>query len=73
MSPQQLFRLPVVSVGAEHLVMGYLMRRNILTCKAPQNNEGHNLNCIHLDPQYTPKRGEAAQFSTTIYRAQERS
>jgi hypothetical protein len=24
-------RLPVVAAGAEHLVMGHLMRRNILT------------------------------------------
>ena len=28
-------RLPVVSLGAEYLVMGNLMRRNILTYKAP--------------------------------------
>ena len=31
--------LPVVSAGAEYLVMGYLMRRNILTYKAPPGNE----------------------------------
>ena len=44
------FRLPVVSHGAEFLVQGYLMRRNILTYKAPPNNEGYDLICIHPDP-----------------------
>ena len=36
-------RLPVVSAGAEFLVMGHLMRRNILTYKAPPNNEDNIL------------------------------
>jgi hypothetical protein len=40
MPKQQWHRLPVVSAGAEYLVMGYLMRRNILTYKAPPENEG---------------------------------
>jgi len=31
--------------------MGYLMRRNILTYKAPPNNEGYDLICIHPDPR----------------------
>jgi len=44
-------RLPVVSLGAEFLVMGHLMRRNILTYKAPPNNEGYDLICIHPDPE----------------------
>lgn len=35
-------RLPVVSLSAEYLVMGHLMRRNILTYKAPPNNEGYD-------------------------------
>jgi hypothetical protein len=43
-------RFPVVSHGAEFLVQGYLMRRNILTYKAPPNNEGYDLICIHPDP-----------------------
>jgi hypothetical protein len=43
-------RLPVVSLGAEYLAIGYLMRRNILTYKAPPNNEGYDLICIHPDP-----------------------
>jgi hypothetical protein len=46
-------RYPVISLGAEHLVMGYLMRRNILTYKAPPNNEGYDLICIHPDPRTT--------------------
>jgi hypothetical protein len=33
-------RLPVVSLAAEYLVIGYLMRHNILAYKAPPNNEG---------------------------------
>jgi len=42
-------RFPTVSLGAEYLVMGYLMRRNILAYKAPPNNEGYDLICIHPD------------------------
>jgi hypothetical protein len=30
-SKSEWLRLPVVSAGSEYLVMGYLMRRNILT------------------------------------------
>jgi len=44
-------RFPVISLGAEHLVMGYLLRRNILTYKAPPNNEGYDLICIHPNPR----------------------
>src|SRR5881409_1422841 len=47
----RFMRYPVISLGAEHLVMGYLMRRNILTYKAPPNNEGYDLICIHPDPR----------------------
>jgi hypothetical protein len=50
MSNTVALRLPVVAHGAEFLVMGYLMRRNILTYKAPQNFEGYDLICIHPDP-----------------------
>jgi hypothetical protein len=49
-------RFPVVSAGAEHLVMGYLMRRNILAYKAPPNNQGYDLICIHPDPRHRPVR-----------------
>lgn len=48
--------LPVVSHGAEFLVQGYLMRRNILTYKAPPNNEGYDLICIHPDPRKKSKQ-----------------
>jgi hypothetical protein len=44
-------RYPVISLSAEYLVMGYLMRRNILAFKAPPNNEGYDLICIHPDPR----------------------
>ena len=45
-------RFPVVSQGAEHLVMGHLMRRNILTYKAPPGNEGYDLICVHSSPRH---------------------
>ena len=47
----EFLRFPVISHGAECLVMGHLMRRNILAYKAPQNNEGYDLICIHPDPR----------------------
>jgi hypothetical protein len=40
-----------ISLSAEHLAMGYLRWRNILTYKAPSNNEGCDLVCIHTDPR----------------------
>jgi hypothetical protein len=49
-------RLPVVSLGAEFLAMGYLMRRNILTYKAPPNHEGYDLICIHPNPRQSTKQ-----------------
>lgn len=58
MTKQQFLRLPVVSASAEYLVMGYLMRRNILAYKAPPNNEGYDLICIHPEPRHQPKDGE---------------
>ena len=48
MPTQHFFRLPIVSAGAKHLVMGYLMRRNILAYEAPRNNEGYDLICIQV-------------------------
>lgn len=35
--------------------MGNLMRRNILTYKAPPMNEGYDLICIHPDPRRDEK------------------
>lgn len=51
MGNRNALRLPVVSLSAEHLVIGHLMRRNILAYKAPPNNEGYDLICIHPDPR----------------------
>ncbi len=50
-----MLRFPVLSEGAEYLVMGHLMRRNILTYKAPPMNEGYDLICIHPDPRRDDK------------------
>src|SRR4030042_1822365 len=63
---QTWLRLPVVSAGAEHLVQGYLMRRNILTYKAPPNNEGYDLICIHSDPRHRPRPGQKAQVRVQV-------
>jgi len=51
-----VMRLPVVSLGAEFLVMGHLMRRNILAYKAPSYNEGYDIICIHPDPRKSGKQ-----------------
>jgi len=63
---RQWLRLPVVSAGAEYLVMGNLMRRNILAYKAPPNNEGYDLICIHPNPRYKPKRSQLAQVRIQV-------
>ena len=41
--------LPVIAHGAEHLIMGYLLRRNILAYKAPPRNEGYDIICVNPD------------------------
>ena len=51
MHKHKFTRYPVISLSAEYLAMGYLLRRNILTYKAPPNNEGYDLLCIHPDPK----------------------
>lgn len=66
MAKREWLRLPVVSAGAEFLVMGHLMRRNILTYKAPPNNEGYDLICIHPDPRHQPGPSEAAQVRVQV-------
>ena len=66
MSKRTWFRLPVVSAGSEYLVMGYLMRRNILAYKAPPNNEGYDLICIHPDPRHEKKKGEDSQIRVQV-------
>ena len=55
-SRRSFTRYPVISHGAEYLVMGHLMRRNVLTYKAPPNNEGYDLICIHPDPRTRTKQ-----------------
>src|SRR4029077_7806519 len=59
-------RLPVVSASAEFLVMGYLMRRNILAYKAPPNNEGYDLICIHPEPRHRPGPGESPKITVQV-------
>lgn len=66
MHERDWLRLPVVSTGAEYLVMGHLMRRNILTYKAPEGNEGYDLICIHPEPRYKPKGNECAQVRVQV-------
>lgn len=65
-SNRDWLRLPVVSKSAEYLVMGYLMRRNILSYKAPENNEGYDLICIHPEPRYKPKPKEVSQVRIQV-------
>src|SRR5438067_7258846 len=55
MSNKDALRLPVVSLGAEYLAIGQLMRRNILAYKAPPNNQGYDLICIHPNPAESEK------------------
>ena len=59
-------RLPVVSASSEYLVMAHLMRRNILAYKAPPNNEGYDLICIHPNPRHIPSKGESAQVRVQV-------
>ena len=66
MSKRDWLRLPVVSTGAEYLVMGHLMRRNILTYKAPERNEGYDLICIHPEPRHVPQGDERAQLRIQV-------
>src|SRR6202521_2972918 len=46
--------------------MGYLMRRNILAYKAPPNNEGYDLICIHPDPRHRPAPNELPQVRVQV-------
>jgi hypothetical protein len=64
--PRTSLRFPVIAEGAEYLVMGYLMRRNILAYKAPPGNEGYDLICIHPDPRHRPAAGELAQVRVQV-------
>ncbi len=66
MAKQEFLRLPVVSASAEFLVMGHLMRRNILAYKAPPNNEGYDLICIHPDPRHQSHGDEVPQVRVQV-------
>jgi hypothetical protein len=55
MGNKDALRLPVISLGAEYLAIGNLLRRNIMAYKAPPNNEGYDLICIHPDPKKSIK------------------
>lgn len=46
--------------------MGHLMRRNILTYKAPPGNEGYDLICIHPDPRHRPRQGQTTQVRIQV-------
>lgn len=46
--------------------MDYLMRRNILAYKAPTNNEGYDLICIHPDPRHRPAKNELPQVRVQV-------
>src|SRR5207302_1834225 len=59
-------RFPVVSLSAEYLVMGHLMRRNVLAYKAPPNNEGYDLICIHPEPKHKPVGNALAQVRVQV-------
>jgi hypothetical protein len=63
---RSFLRLPVVSLSAEYLVAGHLMRRNVLAYKAPPGNEGYDLICIHPDPRRVPAKGERAQIRVQV-------
>jgi hypothetical protein len=63
---RSFLRLPVVSLSAEYLVMGHLMRRNVLAYKAPPNNEGYDLICIHPDPRHQPVDAQRSQVRVQV-------
>jgi hypothetical protein len=46
--------------------MGHLMRRNILTYKAPPNHEGYDLICIHPNPRHRPGRRQLPQVRVQV-------
>jgi hypothetical protein len=51
MNEKKFLRFPTMSIAAEYLAMGYLLRRNVLVYKAPPMNEGYDLIAIHPDPR----------------------
>lgn len=63
---REWLQLPVVSASSEYLVMGHLMRRNILTYQAPPRNEGYDLICIHPDPRHSRQKKELVQVRVQV-------
>src|ERR1017187_4430672 len=55
-APATHLRVPGLCHEDKLLVQGYLMRRNILAYKAPPNNEGYDLICIHPDPRHVARQ-----------------
>ncbi len=53
MPREEPLQFPVIALGAEHLAMAMLMRRNLLAYKAPPNHAGYDLICIHPDPRHS--------------------
>ena len=49
-------QFPVIGYGAEHLVMGFFMRRNILAYQAPPRNEGYDIICVNPDLRQRNRR-----------------
>lgn len=49
------------------------MRRNILTYKAPPNNEGYDLICIHPDPRRHSKKVVRVQVKSRYQTDSDRS
>jgi len=65
--------LPVIGHGAEHLVMGYLMRRNILAFKAPPRNEGYDIICVNPDLRQANRRMIRVQVKSRAWDENDRS
>lgn len=53
-------RFPIVSRGAEHIAIGFLMRRNILAYPAPPFNEGYDVILPRVVCLLSCERGRAA-------------
>ncbi len=56
----------MVSMGAEYLVMGHLMRRNVFAYKAPPGQEGYDLICVHPDPRFRPRGRQKSMLRVQV-------
>ena len=64
---------PVVGHGAEHLVIGYLMRRNVLAYQAPPRNEGYDIICVHPESRLAKRRMIRVQVKSRAWDVNDRS